>query len=472
MWPIYFQQTGKPGEDPGNHLTEIEVLYPFVGIKKGEGYYFHTLRPLYNYEHDQAKLQSRLQYLWPLGLQANFEGQSWLHRFWPIFQHSETLHGGSDDKTVHGWVLPFFFWGSDPDEGPYFGFFPIGGVTHEIFGDTFSWVAFPLFSYYRQEEFKRYNILWPFFSYGSTPDGDKKSVRVWPFWVRKSEEDAYQYNYLLWPFVRWGHQQWTTLDGEERVRRYHAFHPFFSAQVLRDEEGEVISWQRQVLLFTQRDDRREEGTSWSFLFSLLRYQNISDKYELKIFPFYWRSKGYPWGKDRPDRYKDRRIILWPLVWFLSDTISPGEHYSHFVLAPFIWWYKTLYVKSGTIDNSFTIWPLFTRQKQMDGAKHFYVLSHGWKDSTGGYKRNYRPFFDFFQYHSFPDGRRETRFLWRLYHHIRSPEGRYLSIPFVFTLDSLGDPGADGKKSVSLLGGLLKYYWWDEDDQWRLFFISF
>ena len=146
LWPVYFQETHPSEDDPEQLVTSVEILYPFFGFQRHAGHNYHVVRPLYNYESDQEKGWHRLQYLWPLGTQVNWEGASWLHRFYPLFQHSRTHRFFSGEKTYHGWLLPLFFWGRPPERKFYFGFFPVAGVTHRIFGDTFSWFAFPLYS--------------------------------------------------------------------------------------------------------------------------------------------------------------------------------------------------------------------------------------------------------------------------------------------------------------------------------------
>ena len=124
--------------------TTVEVLHPFFSLEKGARSYHYALRPLYNFESDRGEKKThRLQYLWPLGLQSSKEDDLWLHRFWPLFLHTEKTKFFTGERAVHGFVFPLAYWGYKPPQGRYFALFPLGGVVHGLLGDTFSVVAFP-----------------------------------------------------------------------------------------------------------------------------------------------------------------------------------------------------------------------------------------------------------------------------------------------------------------------------------------
>ena len=474
LWPIYFQETRKSSTAPDRPVTSIEILYPFIAIELDGNRHYHALRPLYNYESNEVERSHRLQYLWPLGLQAGKEGDRWIHRLWPLFQHSKIARRQSGEEVAHGFLFPLIFWGRRPPEGSYVALFPLGGVTHGLLGDTFSFVLFPVYSYYRYHEYVRHNILWPFFSTGGTPDGKRELLRLWPLYVHRRQTDTYDHHYLLWPFLRWGSQQWRTRD-DQYVRRYFAFHPFYSIWTTRDSDGKAVAYQRHTLSFTRRVDTRErtKEKSWSLLWSLIRRGSSPQKHEFRIFPFYWQTAQYPrWARDSGQR-RTRFRILWPFIWLDVNTMREDAKDTNFLVVPFYWHYTRHYTDGqyeGRTRRSVTLWPLMTLQKEPDRSSHFWIASHGWKDATGGYKRNYRPFFDFFQYHRHPEGEKEIRILWRLFHHKCGPSGTYASLPLLFTYDSIGDEGADGEKSCSFLFDLIKYCWSEKGRRWRLLYI--
>ena len=89
-----------------------------------------TLRPLVGY--DQAGDTRNLGVIWPL-FRDTVNGQdrrSWLLPIWYRFQRVDK-DGRLDRDSA---VLPFFFWGTDSEEGGYFLVFPIFGTLKGIFG--------------------------------------------------------------------------------------------------------------------------------------------------------------------------------------------------------------------------------------------------------------------------------------------------------------------------------------------------
>ena len=476
FWPIYFCETREAPEAPYKRRTYVEILHPFFATENDDVRHYHVVRPLYNYESDKAEQSHRLQYLWPLGLQSGKKGEKSMHRLFPFFQHSTATKRATGDQVSRGLVFPIIYWGHHPVDGASFAVFPLGGVTHQLLGNTFSFVLFPLYSYYRQGDYKRHNFIWPFFSVARSSDGQRNLLRIWPFYVHNQHTGSYDHHYLVWPFVRWGSQQWTQRRSDY-VRRYFAFHPLFASSVTRDGQGAPIAYQRQILFFTRLADtrEREQRKGWSFLFSLIRSESSPTKYDFRIFPFYWHTIRHHRGLGDPELRRARYRVLWPLIWVDKNNQGVDEEDSNLLIVPFYWQYGRRYKRgeyAGKTKRSITLWPLVTRQREPDGSSHFWIASHGWKDASEGYKRNYRAFFDFFQYHLQADGEREVRILSRLYHHKFGPNGTYLSVPLLFDYDSIGDVGADGKKSWSCLLGLVKCYWSDKGRRWRLFYMPF
>jgi len=472
-WPLFFSQERSPGEEGARASRVTEILYPFFGVETGPGRRSHVLRPLYNYERDEGRGLSQVQYLWPLGLWQSKDGRTWLLRLWPLFQEASTRRRSTGQSTTHGMLFPLLYWGRRGGEGGYFALFPLGGVTHGLLGDTFSFVLFPLYSYYRMGHYVRHDVLWPILSWGSTADGRRKRVRIWPFYVRDWRQDTWAHHYLLWPLVRWGWQRWSTSQ-ESYERRYWAFHPFVARSRLRNSRGEVVAWASQGALLSRARDMRpgKELDRWSALVGLICSGTSPRTDELRLFPLYWRKAHYQGGKGS-GRVWTRQRILWPIIWLDHSTLEADNVKSSLIVAPIYWHFTRRYTAGeheGRTSRSITLWPLFTWKRDADGAAHFWIASHGWSDASGGYKRNYRAFFDLFQYHSQPDGQKEMRLLWRLYHYRRTPAGRYLSVGPLFTYDSLGDEGAGNERSFSVLLGLVKYAWSPKGGRWRLFYV--
>jgi len=165
--PLYTRRPASVGAAGGEPThTEVNVLYPFFSLERSAERSYHAVRPLYNAESKPGEGYFRVQYLWPLGLQYTREGETWQHRFWPLFQHLSKWRSGTAEKVTSGLIFPFFWWGSRPPEGPYFAVFPLGGVMRGVLGDSFTFFAFPLASRYRKGSYTRHDVLWPFVSFG------------------------------------------------------------------------------------------------------------------------------------------------------------------------------------------------------------------------------------------------------------------------------------------------------------------
>lgn len=470
LWPIYSRESRPISTEQGPQVrTSVEALYPFFAMEREPGRHYHALRPLYNYESKDGGASARVQYLWPLGLHRTRRGKSWQHRVLPLFDHSVTRRP-SGVRTVHGLLFPIVFWGSSPPGGAYFAVFPLGGVTRDVLGDKFSFVLFPLFSYYRKGEYRRRDIVWPFFSFGGSSDGKHSLLRVWPLYIHRSRKGRCDRYYVLWPFFAWGREN---MAGKYPVS-YWNFFPLYGRKVMRDAEGRTVASLDYGFLVSLRRDNRpgQRAREWSLLLGLAKFSRTPKAREFRIWPFYWRVLTYSSGKDGPQRKRCRYRVLWPIIWVDADDREERVSKRDVIVAPFYWQYRRRYAASdgsrGETSRKTTLWPLFTHQRERGGERHFWVLSHGWNDSTEGFKRNYRAFFDFIQYHSRPDGEKETRLFWKLYHHKRGSKGRYLSLFSLFTYDGRKELGEE--KSFSALFGLVKYSWREQGGRWRLFFI--
>jgi hypothetical protein len=474
LWPIYFQETSASPGVPGQLTTRIEIGGPLFVIEKSPGRLYHSLRPIYNYERDDAQGFHRTQYVWPLGLESSRGGDHYVHRFFPFFFYSRMGQASSGREVVRGMILVLAFWGSQPPDGGYFALFPFWGVLKGVIADRFTFTMFPFSSRYEHGQYTRHDLVWPIISWGGTPDGRQQTLRIWPIYVHKRMEGAYDEHYVLWPIIRWGEEQWATRDGPMTRRRW-AVNPFAGAQTTLDSRGDVVAWRRDYLGFKHKADLREgrEASAWSAVLGLVRSEQSPDKEDFRIFPLYQRTTFYGRGGRETGREWTRRRFLYVLLWLDRDTREPERDKSGTVVAPLYWRTTTLHTGgpyAGRTDSRTSLWPLMTWDREADGSRHFWLPSYAWKDSSEGYKRNIRPLVDLFQHHSSPGGETETRVLWRLYHRKVVPTGRYVSVPLLWTYDGIGDAGAGGRKSWSALLGLIGRQWWEGGSRWRLLHI--
>jgi len=482
LWPIYFDETRMaPTPDGPRMVRTTEVLYPIFGCEAKDSGSWHAVRPLYNYDYNATRGENRVQYLWPLGLYFTHGDYEWHLRLFPLFAHIRVWQPSVQAYSSQGHLLELIRWGNHAQLGPYFAIFPLGGVTHEVIGDTWSFIVFPLYSHYRQANYVRDDYLWPIVSYGRTsgdypgaPQVTRKLVRVWPFYTYERNESPLQtverYN-VLWPLVRWGKRD----RGGKYCFTWLGVTPFYSAVEMRDKsDNKVVNARRSVLgvSFGKVGTGEQALGGWSGLWSLFKGSESDAVDELRFMPFYWERDFYTDKKKEPERRWVRRWMPWPIVHTDADHTDPDHYKGGLVVAPLYWQYTDTYYEKGQpprTGRSITLFPLWTWKRDPDGAHHFWIVSHGWEDTTQGYKRNYGALFDVFQYHGTAQ-ETEIRLVNRLYHQRATARGKYVSLACVFTYDSTGEVVGQEGSYVSFLFDLVKCSWSEKGSRWRIFYI--
>jgi len=468
LWPLYFRETClAPGED--KPVTTTELFYPLVSkhyVPEGTDNWL-ALRPLGVFSRNEQTGQRLVQYLWPLGAWADNGEQGGSHRFLPLYSWNKVWDKRTQSYGKQGYIFPFTIWGRSTDLGGYFAVFPLGGVTRGLLGPLWSFAAFPLYSHYERGDYVRNDFLYPFFGYGSSPDGKQRKIRFWPLYVTQRMEDSRESRTttdLLWPFVRWGRidkkgsHYWTMFK----------LTPLFSGINTHDRSGKVVARRWQVLGWSFHKD------GWSGMWGMLRNERGPKTDHTRFWPFYIRKRRYLTESRDPERADTHISAPWPIVWYHAGRTNPHVRRNVFVVAPLYWHSSTTRTPEDaawTVHKRDTLFPLTTWGRDHDGTAHLWFPSHGWDDQTHGAKRSYRAFIDIFQYHNGPQGS-ETRLLWRLLHHRSAPTGSYLSFGPLFTWDSTAEVVGEDGKYVSFLFGLVKRSWTPDGGRWRLFYIPF
>ena len=474
LWPFFFHEAREVQTDDGPQVIRTTEVWPLFTRESTDQGNWHAVRPLYNYEHEAEEGHYQVQYLWPLGLHFKDGDKTTEHRFFPLFHYNKTWSASTQRPSVHAHFLQILRWDKDDEWGPYFSLFPLGGVTHGVIGDTWSFIVFPLYSHYRHGNYVRDDFPWPFLGYGRTPDGKNKQYRLWPLYVYKRKERPAELRVVhrvFWFLIRWG-----LVDrGGPHYHTVLVVSPLFSTIRTKDREGNLVAHQSSILGIGFRGDSREKPKKkgWSALWSLVCKSDDPKSDEIRLIPFYWRTRRYLTAEKDPERCWTRHRILWPLLWVGTDTRDPKVRKKLLVVAPLYWHYTDVYPSEDGEPRKgrrITLWPLITWERGPDGQRHVWVISHGWKDTTKGFKRNYRALLDFFQYHRDERGERETRVLSRLYHHRRGAGGRYFSLGCLFTYDSTAEVVGEDGKYVSFLFGLLKCSWTERQRRWRILYI--
>lgn len=465
LWPLFYTERDPTGLEQGAAGTRTtEVVYPIFSLQNSPERRYHAVRPLYNYESRTDGTFTQIQFIWPLGLYRRQEDREKLIRFIPLFHHGSMKSTATGEWQTQGFVFPLIYWGDIPDEGSYFGFFPLGGMIRHMFIQRFRFVLFPIWSDVQDKDYHRTDVLWPIISWGGTPDGRREILRIWPFYVHKAKAGDWEQNWAPWPLVLWGKEN---MDGE-CPRSYWGIFPFYVSKVSEDRTGGTVAYDRRILylLFVRRKDTRDRYalSSWAVLWPFTNFEHGVSRSETRIWPLYWRTDQL--ARERDDYLWRRYRVLWPIIWVTRDHRHSQAPTRDIVVAPLYWDYAKSH-PDGTHQRAVTFWPLYTFKRDTDGAVHHWVLSHGWHDVTDGWKRNLRAFFDIFQYHEGPGPKHNFRLLWRLIDSEHDGTWRRFEVNPLFTYER-----DEGYGRWSALFGIISRQVQGEKRGWRILYIPF
>lgn len=296
---------------------------------------------------------------------------------WPLFRYKH------DEKGVSSWLLPFMVyrarpqekgmdrdfylfpfiaWGSSPEEGDYFAFFPFGGRLKSFMGkDEFDFALWPLYMRLRDRDTISRHILFPLINWVS--GGGRSGWRFWPFWaaysaVTREGLPKYLRRFVLWPFFS---RQWNQLDTKNPSDAW-IFFPFYSHAESNHLSHTNILWP----LYAHREDRKRKLNTWGMSVVPIRFSQGESESQWDFWPF--------WGWwDRPERF--RQFCLWPLQRYeYEDTDKVTAE--RFWLLPF-WWQTDVawHEEDGgdTTRSRRKLWPFFSYEAKGEAA-HWEALS--------------------------------------------------------------------------------------------------
>ncbi|HOX36524.1 MAG TPA: hypothetical protein PL033_00930 [Candidatus Brocadiia bacterium] len=485
LWPavVHEEQIERVN---GRHepVRRTELIGPLVRFIDYPDRRLTVVAPLFNYERMKDGSSSRLQAVWPLlEWSRNSKGDGRI-RLLPIIWAAKEKKKENEAPQRDHMIFPILFWGEkvpqqgravDGDEmrkaaieasegpadmddeqrvkvfrnryGKYWALFPIYGKLKRFLAmDQVTFILFPLYAYSIQNDNERTDVLWPIFTWGGNGAGIK-TRRAWPIYIRKVYDGKYDQTYYAWPIVKLATE---ALDSEHPVKIVSVF-PFYS-QATSD-----VGYHRcyGYLVFRRRKDTRENLTSWEFVWPLCRFMTSTKEDDSRAIPLYWKH-----SLRIPDegRHRERTIWAWPFVWKIRESEDSGGEFAGDYFVPIYWNMSTRRAEQQP-DHRLTIFPLYTWRREPDGTISHYVASYGWTDATEGFKRNYRPLVDIFNFEKEPDGRVQATALWGFARRNRDINEDYFELAHVVKYRE-----ASGRKTCSFLFGLIRY---DRDkDGWR------
>ncbi|NLW35119.1 MAG: hypothetical protein GXY80_06500 [Syntrophorhabdus aromaticivorans] len=277
FWPLSWE-----------YNEENHYFGPFISYQNKDDTTRVTFRPLLaSYDSDEDE-EGVLDFLYPLGRVKKDESY-----FIPIYRSKR--HGEEWDTS-----FALFFWGKSR-QGGYGGFFPFYGKLYNRFAaDEMGFLMWPLYSYTRDEDATKTNVLTPFFSfYGGAESG----FQVWPFYGKREREGVRSSGFFMWPVFIWEKKD---LDMDEPIESFYAF-PFYLRTTSETKAYYHVMWP----LFSYMRDK--DKTEWSLLGGLFSKTEGKEKSGFNLLPLVGYKK-----KDRDTTFD----LLWPLYqeseWYVSE----------------------------------------------------------------------------------------------------------------------------------------------------------
>lgn len=398
LWPIFFYDRDEDTDD-----KQVEVLWPFFRWERDDEQSSLFFRPFWNRRIEHETGEYRSQFIYPFG--ATVKRQQELDsRFFYIYRRTRKLLPDGTDRREFN-LLPFIMTRTDDGELENFAFFPLYGDMKDWFGrDRAVIVLWPLFTYQRTGENRKYNVLFPIISWKT---GEPESgFKVWPFYGRR-EGTRGEKTFVMWPL--YDHERFVLRKGVER-ETYLSW-PFWYQE---DSPG---GYQRSVLwpFFTRRYEVAGDVSRWEVPWPFITWETSDEGDALGLWPLYAR---------RRSQMEKSNYALWPFIWWSEEDRGVYGRESFRVL-PF--YRKSREWRREEERSIFQLWPLYQHRRETDGSIRAELPALWlWWDSEG-YDRNYAPFLRLLEYRSRPDYGRSVRLLWRLARWETTPDSWFAEV---------------------------------------------
>lgn len=373
------------------------------------GVSFRAVRPFYSVLDKEANDRRLQEYLWPLGMVKDFQGEKYWRFLLAYGNDFDNTEAGSRYRFI---ILPVVFAGRDKNEQGYFAVFPLGGRINEFLGrDSMSFVLFPLYGRSRINDVKSHAVLWPFIAWGSGKNMSK--FRVFPFYGESERRGRWAKRFVMWPI-------WTSVryDYPDTPGGGFMFFPFYG-HVQAGDDSE--SWMLIPPLFrlSRSSDHLEFNAPWPII------QYASGEHEKMYFWPVWGRKAI--GPVRS------WFCIWPIV--SGETVERESYTSkRFLLLPFVQHETRTDTAGAALEESdapsagprsadyryLKLWP-FLDYRRRDGNSRFGMLSLWPFKNADSIERNYSPFWTLYSHLSTGD-EREDKLLWGLFRWRRSDGG--------------------------------------------------
>jgi hypothetical protein len=436
----------------GNDRTR--AIGPFFEkLADTNGATFTAIRPFYSHTEDPVKERKLHEFVWPLGMIKEFQGElDW--RFIPAFGHN--FETANPDSRKRLWVLPFLFKGIDINHEKYFAVFPIGGKINEFLGrDKIIFALFPLYLFSSVNGVETTDVLFPFLS--KTTGKDISRFRIFPFYMGSVAGDQIQSESIMWPI-------WTSVKRNHNGSEEKGFilFPFYGHMKSANAE----SWLYLPPFFRFSDSKK--GKSANCPWPLIQYSSANPE-KFYVWPL--------WGYKEIQGIKTS-VFLWPIV--RSETVKDREgEKNRFIILPVISYESQVIAEKNANDNDtkenitaryFKLWPLGSYRREGDSCR-FRILDLWPSKQMQGIERNWAPIWTLYSHIKVGENS-EDELLWGIYHRAnKGTDSRKWSLFPLFSWNNDEDGGS--KKEWNFIMGLVGYKRDDLLKTYRLlYFLNF
>lgn len=427
-------------EDEEKEGKKTEILGPFLLFSENREKKEYAFRPFFYYQQD-AKDHIHLEYLYPLGKYQETDRKVDSYLFPLIATHQDlTVPQGRKERTFF-----LVFWGETEKGESYGGFFPFYGILKKRFAkDEIDFFLWPIYSHSREGENHSYSVLWPFIDYSE--GGGRDARKLWPIYGHDRKENHYDRSYFLWPFFHVEKRYLYTKDPME----IEMILPFYVSFQSAKQGRRSILWP----FFNYSYNDATNYTQWDLPWPLVRWGKGDQTTIFRLFPVYGEKKSAG---------RQTGFFLWPIYSYDHQADENFEkNVDRFLLLS-----KdevSIWKKEGRETRSLRLWPFFQYQRFKDGRELYYLPAIIPFDHEG-FERNWRPLFTLYENRENAQGESESRFLWGVYLHRKSPVRELYELSFLLTYYTAQD-----LRYICLLRGLVEYRSMGSSRALRLFYL--
>ncbi len=387
-WPVLDYRA-----DEQIHYQSLHLFGPVLKHETAAGEAVTALRPLFHRRSDTDG-SSQLDVLYPLW---SYRTASDNTRFNAIHLLSGDFGSRESGSSNRFHLFPFLFYGSEKEQGGYFGFFPLGGTIKGWFGrDEITFALFPLYSRTFQKGRRTDNLLWPVFARISGEE--EAGFKVWPLYGQSRKTGVYKKRFFLWPIF---FSEENGLNTDTPVRKRAAWPLYISSESPKESYHSVL-WP----FFSRKQAYRKSYTEWNFLWPLIRVTNGETRHGVRFLPFY---------ADETAAAHRNRWFGWPLYKIEETRTERFQRRRHRVLFFLYSDLKEEQLLTGEEKRRIAFWPLFSySRKQGVSHLHLFSLLEPFFPENRGIEASWAPLWRFYQQKWDDQGNRIVSLFWNFY----------------------------------------------------------